>query len=549
MAYATSGFMIGWSGWPQSNVAALMPGLFWAIHVLVERPRPRVAAALGLVVGLMIWANFPTITAYALVVGGLVGLGGALTMFSPGERVAALVPRLIMVFGGWCSVPDSVRTTCCISVRISAGPTPGPGNVSRLTPRSVRSSFLRSCCPKPMERATTDERFGFVPELARGAVLCWPVCRGSGASVVRLLRAGRGRERSAFHRRDLVGGRRRHGHGSRMSGGPPTELVNSLPFLSFSSVGRIRVDHLSRLRRARRHWAAGVARQSTRDRRGRSPKWAATGRPRSRDGLGGDGTIHLVLVLDDVTLAFRELLRAAVGPLFFAALVILILLAWHASDRPGAGIAVIGLTAVVAVDLLAASASVPTVVDRSAATLTLEAHRAAIESLEPGERMAGEGRVFFANTGQVTGLDDARGQLVVPPGWRDLYRAIDSDHFRDGGTVYNPWFRDVDVFNPALDRMGVGVWAADPRTPIVGRRSERTPGEDSVLLDDEPMPGGGPPRRARRRVAGHRGGDHRRGRRVSAVFATFVHPVLSSRKHFRAHHSAAGPQGPRDQAS
>ena len=99
LAYATSGFMIGWSGWPQSNVAALMPGLFWAIHVLVERPRPRVAAALGLVVGLMIWANFPTITAYALVVGGLVGLGGVLTMFSPGERVAALVPRLVL--GGW----------------------------------------------------------------------------------------------------------------------------------------------------------------------------------------------------------------------------------------------------------------------------------------------------------------------------------------------------------------------------------------------------------------------------------------------------------------
>ena len=56
-------------------------------------------------------------------------------------------------------------------------------------------------------------------------------------------------------------------------------------------------------------------------------------------------------------------------------------------------------------------------------------------------------------------------------------------------TVYNPWFRNVDVFNLALDRLGVGVWAADPRTPVVGQRGERTPGEDSVFLNDDAAPG------------------------------------------------------------
>ncbi|MDO4242233.1 MAG: hypothetical protein Q4C85_00455 [Actinomyces sp.] len=66
LAYATSGFMVAWTNWPQTRVAALIPLLFWAVDgVATGRSRWRVAA-LGLVVASMLLGGFPALLVYSV---------------------------------------------------------------------------------------------------------------------------------------------------------------------------------------------------------------------------------------------------------------------------------------------------------------------------------------------------------------------------------------------------------------------------------------------------------------------------------------------------
>jgi hypothetical protein len=66
LAFASSGFMVAWSGWPQTRVAALIPVLFWAVDRLAERVRVREVALVALVVAGMLLGGFPAVTGYAL---------------------------------------------------------------------------------------------------------------------------------------------------------------------------------------------------------------------------------------------------------------------------------------------------------------------------------------------------------------------------------------------------------------------------------------------------------------------------------------------------
>lgn len=66
LVYATSGFMISWTNWPQTRVAALIPLLFWAVDRLALEHRWREAVPLGLIVSSMLLGGFPAILVYSL---------------------------------------------------------------------------------------------------------------------------------------------------------------------------------------------------------------------------------------------------------------------------------------------------------------------------------------------------------------------------------------------------------------------------------------------------------------------------------------------------
>ena len=66
LVFAGSAFMVVWTGWPQTRVAALIPALFWAVERLVQRVRPREVALVALAVAGMLLGGFPAVTGYAL---------------------------------------------------------------------------------------------------------------------------------------------------------------------------------------------------------------------------------------------------------------------------------------------------------------------------------------------------------------------------------------------------------------------------------------------------------------------------------------------------
>jgi hypothetical protein len=71
LVFASSGFMVVWTNWPQTRVAALIPALFWALECLAQRLRPRNVTLVALPVAAMLLGGFPAVTGYALVTAGI----------------------------------------------------------------------------------------------------------------------------------------------------------------------------------------------------------------------------------------------------------------------------------------------------------------------------------------------------------------------------------------------------------------------------------------------------------------------------------------------
>ena len=71
MVFTSSAFMIMWTNWPQTRVAAMIPWVFWAAERLVQRRRPTDVVLLALPVAFMLLAGFPAVTALALMTAGV----------------------------------------------------------------------------------------------------------------------------------------------------------------------------------------------------------------------------------------------------------------------------------------------------------------------------------------------------------------------------------------------------------------------------------------------------------------------------------------------
>ncbi len=66
LVFATSAFLIAWTGWPQTRTAAVIGFVFWAVERLVQRGRALDAALLAVAVAAMLFGGFPAVTGYAL---------------------------------------------------------------------------------------------------------------------------------------------------------------------------------------------------------------------------------------------------------------------------------------------------------------------------------------------------------------------------------------------------------------------------------------------------------------------------------------------------
>ena len=64
--FASSGFMVTWTNWPHTQVAALIPALFWATERFCQLRTVRSAVPIALVVAGMLLGGFPAVAGYAL---------------------------------------------------------------------------------------------------------------------------------------------------------------------------------------------------------------------------------------------------------------------------------------------------------------------------------------------------------------------------------------------------------------------------------------------------------------------------------------------------
>jgi hypothetical protein len=70
IVFATSGFMVTWSNWPHTEVAALIPALFWAVERFAQKRTVPAAVPIAVVLAVMLLGGFPAVTGYALYAAG-----------------------------------------------------------------------------------------------------------------------------------------------------------------------------------------------------------------------------------------------------------------------------------------------------------------------------------------------------------------------------------------------------------------------------------------------------------------------------------------------
>ncbi len=66
VTFAASGFMVMWTNWPQTEVAAFIPVLFWATERLIQRARVTDVIPIAIAVASMLLGGFPAVTGWAL---------------------------------------------------------------------------------------------------------------------------------------------------------------------------------------------------------------------------------------------------------------------------------------------------------------------------------------------------------------------------------------------------------------------------------------------------------------------------------------------------
>lgn len=104
--FATSGFMVMWSNWPQTRVAALIPALFWAVERLVQRRQAGDVALVALVIGSMLFGGFPAVTGWALYFAGIYVVVRVIALYRTQLRTAVATVGMAtggLVLGGMLS--------------------------------------------------------------------------------------------------------------------------------------------------------------------------------------------------------------------------------------------------------------------------------------------------------------------------------------------------------------------------------------------------------------------------------------------------------------
>ncbi len=478
IAFAFSGFMVGWMNWPQSSIAALAPGLLWALERLLRDPKLWRAVPLGAVVAAMVWSNFPQVTIYVLLAAAIYAafrlsaelrttegrrtadLGSLALCGSAAVLLAALLasPHLIgfVQYLDWIDTSDRMG-----SVDSSAGV----------------KYLLTAVAPAIWGHGAFGPGwFGEVNWTEHNAYVGASVLMLGVVGVVTGLANGDRRQRSAVSAFVAIGA---SGLLIAYIGGPLSVPARELTGAASGAMTRGKIL-----------WNLGVALVAAFGVEQIVQQASAAQRWSLRRGIGVSSAVGVVAILAFLPFlgdwldaaqshdALRAVLSVSVVPALCALAVAVVILArlrgWLIPAAAGwAFVAIVGF------ELLSFAMPVPTIVEEAEQITATPAHAEVEKLLAPGERLSGEGWTFFPSTTALFDIDDARGQLFKSRGYNALLRAEVPDAITLGqqrGSVTWPYIPfDADIASPVWDAMAVGVWAQFPDSRPPGTLIAATP--------------------------------------------------------------------------
>lgn len=469
LAFAGSGFMVMWTNWPQAEVTALIPALFWATERFLQGPRISTAVPVALALAGMLLGQFPAIAFYALyLLGPYVLVRAALIYRRSGrEAMRPLVGRLGGAAGA-AAAGVLLVTVVLLPFALSLG------DLDIGDRREVPGNNLHV---PTLVTAVAPEALGLSSQLPDSTYIGHhnqvEAVSFVGVTVLLLALAGLALPRLAAtppgSREVLAGGTLILGWAT-FGGGPLLRLLQQLPAFDNSFIGRTRsvlgfavavlaalglqavIERQRPTSRRQWRWAIGVAVATAVV--GVFVGWRALQLVRD---AGRTDVLRSGLVLPLV-----------IGVLACGAIVVL----WSGRRGVVAAVALACLPLLFAVEAVAFAAPVTPNVDRSELYPSPPAIDYLVEHAGD-ERLAPEGWVLFGSASSVYGLRSATGHSFYTEEWKEVLLAADPEAFA-GSETFPLLEGSLEVVSsPMFDRLGVGWWAGSPHTPPPGRRVGR----------------------------------------------------------------------------
>lgn len=98
VVFAGSGFMLMWTNWPHTRVAALIPAIFWALERLVQEVRARDVVLVAVLLASMLLVGFPAVVLFTLTVAAPYVVMRVVTLYR--ARLHRMVQALTVTAGG-----------------------------------------------------------------------------------------------------------------------------------------------------------------------------------------------------------------------------------------------------------------------------------------------------------------------------------------------------------------------------------------------------------------------------------------------------------------
>lgn len=472
MIYGTSGFMVSWTNWPQTSVAAFIPMVFWAAERLAQRRDPGSGLLVTLPVGAMLLGGFPAVTGWTLYAAAaylLVRLAvdradrrgwvRALGWGAGGLAFAGGISAFVLLPFARAYAATDLGYRDYGSARL-----PHPSFLTALFPEA-----LGGCSPGRGPTAFD----GFTPVEGQMFV-------GTVALVLALL-ALTGRLRPGVARgvrpflvvlalfvlnqiflTDVLSDSVAH---LPVFDGSISNRLRPLVALAVAGLAAVGVDRVLFASWRPRWWRRPAT-------LGSAAAWLAAAAAAAYLGwaVRRIAVDHgLARAVDPATV--RALLLALV-----AALLVLVAARWRWTRR----LVVLALAGLVAAQgILFAQWFSP--VEPNRAFYPVTPTHAFLQTHLGSERMVGDQMTMFPGTNRYYGIRSATGHAFTQPGWSDLLEAADPDVFIT--PTYSSFHADADaVHSPVLDLMGVRYLVQDPRTPVFGELHAAPAADGTVPL-------------------------------------------------------------------